>query len=258
MFKKLAIALTVLSGLAVYLLAADFWTTKPYTEWDDKEVQKIIEDSPWADKINVRTGQQGVIAQSNDGKGAITGELEVPVRLIWQSALPVKQALSRRMPEADGAALIAREEPFHVMWLQGLPGTAREAAQEEKDKILEDTMLKVKGKPDLHPADYQMAAAPAGGRGRGRGKASIPSQVQFIPAFYQRGGGRGGGFAPPAGGFGGGRGGFGTFDVYFLFPRTDGYTVEDKEVEFVTKIGKVNIKRKFKFKDMVYNGKLEM
>ncbi len=187
------------------------------------------------------------------------GEIEVPVRLIWQSALPVKQALSRRMPEADGQALIARDEPYYVLWLQGMPGVAREAATNEKEDVIKETMLRVKGKDDLHPADYQMSAAPAG---RGRGKASIPSQSPFIPAFFQRGGGRGGGGAPPpGGGFGGGRGAFGnlaTFDLYMLFPRDAAYTVDDKEVEFRTKIGKINIRRKFKFKDMVYNGKLEM
>ncbi len=47
MIRKIALTLPLLAVLAVYLLAADFWESKPYTEWDDKEIQKIFDDSPW-------------------------------------------------------------------------------------------------------------------------------------------------------------------------------------------------------------------
>src|SRR5580692_7420975 len=39
-----------LAGLALW--AADIWV-KPYTEWTDKDVQKIMSDSPWAKKVTV-------------------------------------------------------------------------------------------------------------------------------------------------------------------------------------------------------------
>ncbi len=49
-----------------------------------------------------------------------------------------------------------------------------------------------------------------------------------------------------------------TMDVLFAFPRSMPFTVEDKEVELSTKLGTSNLKYKFKLKDMVVNGKLEM
>ena len=254
MLKKLAYCLPLLLSFTVYLLAADFWDTKPFAEWNDKEITKVLEDSPWADRVNVRTGQKGVVAQ-DDAKGAIMGELEVPVRLIWQSALPVKQALSRRLPEANAKQLIDRQEQYYVMWLQGLPGNTRAAAS-DIEKLTMESVLKVKGKADLHPEQIQgPPPAPAP-----KGKAGIPT-VQFVTAAYQRGGGGGfGGGAPgggaPGGGFGG-RGGA-TFDIFILFPREAAFTVADKEVEFVTKLDKLTIRKKFKLEDMVFNGKLEM
>jgi hypothetical protein len=253
MLKKLALTLPLLLSFAVYLLAADFWDTKPYTEWTDKEIQKVLEDSPWADRINVRTGQKGVVAQ-DEAKGAIMGELEVPVRLIWQSALPVKHAMSRRMSEANAKQLLEREERFYVIWMQGLPFNTRAAAG-DIEKLTKETVLKVKGKPDVHPVEIQgPPPAPAL-----KGKAGIPS-VRFVTAAYQRGGGGrgGGGFGggAPAGGGGFGRGAA-TYDLYILFPR-DAVSASDKEVEFVTKLDKLTIRKKFKPEDMVYNGKFEM
>ena len=47
-------------------------------------------------------------------------------------------------------------------------------------------------------------------------------------------------------------------DVYFLFPKSAAFSVDDKEVEFSTKLAGFNVKNKFRFKDMVVNGKLEL
>ena len=53
-----------------------------------------------------------------------------------------------------------------------------------------------------------------------------------------------------------GRGSSGS--VTFLFPRTTTFTAEEKELEFSTKFDKTPVKKKFKLKDMVFNGKVEM
>jgi hypothetical protein len=47
-------------------------------------------------------------------------------------------------------------------------------------------------------------------------------------------------------------------DVVFAFPRSMPFTVEDKEVELMTKLGTSALKFKFKLTDMVLSGKLEM
>ena len=47
-------------------------------------------------------------------------------------------------------------------------------------------------------------------------------------------------------------------EAYYLFPRTTQFSVDDKEVEFASKVVRMNIKYKFKLKDMLFNNKLEM
>jgi hypothetical protein len=46
--------------------------------------------------------------------------------------------------------------------------------------------------------------------------------------------------------------------VVFGFPRTAAIALEDKDVEFVTKLGQFDIKKKFNLKDMVFHGQLEL
>ena len=53
-------------------------------------------------------------------------------------------------------------------------------------------------------------------------------------------------------------GGRGSATMSFLFPKTTTFTVEDKEMEFSSKFDKTTVKKKFKLKDMVFNGKVEM
>ena len=51
--KKLA---TLLLLAAICVWAADFWTAKSYTDWNDKDIQKMLNDSPWAHKMTVELG----------------------------------------------------------------------------------------------------------------------------------------------------------------------------------------------------------
>jgi len=46
--------------------------------------------------------------------------------------------------------------------------------------------------------------------------------------------------------------------LFFYFPRTTSIAVEDNEVEFAFKVKTLNVKKKFKLKDMMLNGKLEI
>jgi hypothetical protein len=46
--------------------------------------------------------------------------------------------------------------------------------------------------------------------------------------------------------------------LYMFFPRTTEIVLEDQEVEVVFKVGPIDLKRKFKLKEMVYQDKLEL
>src|SRR4029077_3221174 len=66
MLKKLS---TLLFLCALCMGAADFWTTKPFTDWSDKEVQKILTDSPWAEKVAVSASAGDVLSAPGGGGG---------------------------------------------------------------------------------------------------------------------------------------------------------------------------------------------
>ena len=46
--------------------------------------------------------------------------------------------------------------------------------------------------------------------------------------------------------------------VAFGFPKDDPISVSDKDVEFFTKLGQFEIKKKFSLKDMTFHGQLEL
>lgn len=241
-------------GLTAILAAADVFWTKPVAQWTDKEVQSMLTDSPWADRMQVETGERGNVGNSDDSKGPMQGNLTAPIVVLWQTALPVKQALYGKSDNPQAKAILERQEANHVLRLTGFPGQFRVNAQ-ETEKLTADTVIKIKGKPDLHPASIELSAVPAG---RGAPKQEAAPQ-EDVPAAAPAGrGGRGAAPAAlPAGGFGRGRGFAPPFDIYMVFPR--GFVVEaDKEFEFITKVGKMQIRKKFKLKDMMYNGKLEL
>src|SRR5579884_2426037 len=62
---------TFLGGVALF--AADAWVAKPYTEWNDKDLQKIMFDSPFSRKVSVTLGGFAGGAQLPQGSGAAGG-----------------------------------------------------------------------------------------------------------------------------------------------------------------------------------------
>jgi hypothetical protein len=245
MLKKLS-ALLFLCALCMW--AADFWTTKPFTDWNEKEVQTILTHSPWSETVTVTggVGSAGGIAESSGkggggrgggrgggpqgdsttadpgidgggGGGFGSGPSGVTVTLLWQTALPVRQALIKRQYGAEAGtspeakAKLERVDQVYVLTLIGMPGYTIGAAQgDRKMALLESTTLMVAGKPPLKAVDVQISS--------GRGASN----------------------------------------VRFLFPKTTTFAVEDKEMEFSSKFDKTPVKKKFKLKDMVFNGKVEM
>lgn len=228
--KKLFAALFV---FAFCLMAADFWA-KPYTEWSDKELQKMITNSPWARPFSVGgpsgpgdSGAPGPLSEGRGGGrgggggggggapgGGAPGGPTATIVARWQTALPVKQAFVRLKYGAEAATspdakkILEREETTYAIVLSGpFASLMRNGSPETVKKgIMEASSLSAKGKDAGKPTDVEIGAK----------------------------------------------------DMLFTFPRTAAFTVDDKEVEFSTKLGEITVKYKFKLKDMVYNGKLEM
>jgi hypothetical protein len=227
--KKLAASVFLFT---LTLWAADFWT-KPYTDWTDKEVQKIGNSSPWAKEFSVALGGGGGAPGGGSGKrgGGGGGGQNNPAAanaddvggggltlyIRWQSALPVKQAVARAKYGAQAASspdakqFLETDEPSYVIVVDGLNRGMLGGGDADaiKKTSLEQTALIIKGKEPIKPTDFRMV---------GQGRVS----------------------------------------AVFAFPKTNPIDVDDKEVEFQTKLGMVSIRQRFRLKDMMFNGKLEL
>jgi len=237
----------LLLALAVCLWAADFWQTKPYTEWNDKDLQKIETNSPWSKQVPVALGGGGGgpdTGRSKRGGSGSGGDLDsgpgggggggrgagqggggggIPdagaslnITVSWRTALPVREALAKEKfgaeaaTSADAKKLVEEEQKFYGILVSGLPGRALRANEGIKAALLENTTLSVKGKDPIHPTDLQT----------------------------------GGNEQKPV--------------VFFMFPKTAPISVDDKDVEFTTRLGAILVRQKFHLKDMVFNGKLDL
>lgn len=218
-------AVVVLS--AASLMAANVWQ-KPYTQWSDKDVAKILSDSPWVKSTGVTMsfpggggpppggggfggggGRGGGPQGGAEGGGFTPPSLEIVAR--FESALPMRQALVRRNKPADAEKILSEEPKSYEIVISGpLGGFVMGPPDAVKERLTEATTLS-----------------------SAKSSAIKPSQIQISPPGRQ-------------------------MEVLFVFPRDKAFTLDDQEVDFTTKLGTSNLKYKFKLKDMVVNGKLEM
>lgn len=238
----------LLLALAVCAWAAEFWQTKPYTDWNEKEVQKLETSSPWSKQVPVSMGSGNGPDTSRGKRGATgaTGDLDstlgsgsgpggrggggsqegagttpgggaaVTLTISWRTALPIRQAVAKQRfgdqvgTSADAKKLVEEEQKTYAILVSGLSGRALRGSDKMKESLLQSTSLIVKGKDPIQATDVQTG---------GNEQRAV---------------------------------------VLFLFPRTAGLSLDDKEVEFSTKLGQISLKQKFHLKDMVFNGKLEL
>jgi hypothetical protein len=242
--KKL---IPLLPALAVCLWAADFWQSKPYTDWTDKETQKLETNSPWSKQVAVSMGggggpdtskgKRGGSGSAGDldssgsggsggrgqatevGYGAIPGGgsgAGLNLIVSWRTALPIREAVVKEKFGAETATspdakkMLEEEQKYYGIVVSGLPARSVRANDKMKDELLKNTSLLVKGKDPIVATNLQTG---------GNEQKAV---------------------------------------VIFLFPRSAGLTLDDKEVEFSTKLGQLVVKQKFHLKEMVFNGKLEL
>jgi hypothetical protein len=239
--------LPLLSILGISLWAADFWQSKPYTEWSDKEVQKILSNSPWSKEVVVSLGAAGSgsgkgsrkggggggggdtgfdgPAMGSGGNGAggrgvqevgggtpSSGTSGMTLVVSWRTALPLRQAIAKQKHPDDAAT------------------------SPEAKKLIEEPqkwyIIVVSGLPARM------------GRGGAEMKEmllkntslNIKGKEPIVPEDLQSSG----------------------TSAIFLFPKTVAIDMDDKEVEFSTKLGQQIVKTRFKLKEMVFNGKLDL
>jgi hypothetical protein len=222
-------------GVCAVPYAADVWDIKPYTDWSDKELDKVMTDSPWAGKAGLTHARQGA------SLGSVPDwDLVVAVR----SALPFKQALVRREIGQGGAptpqheARLAAAEDHYVISIAGIP----RAMTTQLQKVADATEIRRRGKEPIRATQGAVMTIDR------NGLQVAENRAPGIRLAAQRGRGFGGGED---------RSGI-TVTLVLGFPRTDAITPADNEFEVVTVLGNYNLKRTFKLKDMVFKGQLAL
>ena len=234
---------------SVSLWAADFWQSKKYSDWSDKDVQKMIDNSPWSRPVTVSDdvvppgGSSG--KHGRGGMGEIGGDLNtdptadaprsgvgdrargaepdrgtaplVTFVVRWESALPMREARVRAKygseaeTSADAKKIIDTEEPTYVITVSGLRANALRGDPETvRKQMLADASLTVKGKGPIKPVDFRLQ----------RGNSAAIAM--------------------------------------FAFPKSAPLSLEDKEVEFSAKFDSLPVRQRFQFKNMTIAGKLEL
>ena len=96
MVKNLC-ALSVISILlfAGVVMAKDFWETKPFDQWSQKECQKMLADSPWAKELELVGRSVEMMASSAAATDSRAPYIKYTAQL--RSATPVRQAVVRQM-----------------------------------------------------------------------------------------------------------------------------------------------------------------
>jgi hypothetical protein len=219
--------------LVAYAGPKDFWVTKPYTEWTEKEVEKILlKDSPWTHVLLLNAPTSSVSIGSTSSGGSKGGGSEGPpaIYINWY-ARPIREAVARNMmlmapnttkEQIDGI-LNHKSQLYEFMLTNHIPGGGSGrggrggsgAADEAMTKFKEDTYLLKKNNLKIPLANI----------------VNPPPRSRNAAYFLQ--------FAK----------------------EIDGQptlTPEDKEVTLVIRINDNVYKYKFKFADMMINDKLEL
>ena len=229
------------AGAALLLLAVSSAAPaqvdkKPYTEWTEKEAEKLLEKSAWA-QTQVSTSTAGTFSTgpgttATSGARPAGGIDQIYYHIRFLSAKPVRQALSRIMELSQKGAmndqLAAQLKAF--------------ANQDFPDYVV--VTVTVEGSESKGRLQSAMALL------NSRTTATLKNNTYLIVKDqrifleeYQ---------APRSDGLG----------ARFIFPRiVDGkpiITAEDDEVKFVSELTRTfKLNMRYKVKDMMYQGKLE-
>ncbi|MFQ5741875.1 MAG: hypothetical protein ACE5JX_23005, partial [Acidobacteriota bacterium] len=245
MVKKLAVLYVLLGGFCL-LFAGKAWDENPYTEWSRKQALKVLTKSPWASS-QVISQMRSTFGSGPLGSGSATGNSTQTTRtpgispssearngetqtsreykVRFQSAAPIRMALAR---------------------LSLLKGSV---SQEDAQQFVQNA-----------PGQGEIVVMLALGYGQDRSELDnvttelLKNETYLIlkkskkRIYLKR-------YLTPAEA--------GGIEAIFLFPRQeDGHdliTLEEKEVRFISRLNpQTRINRKFKLKDMVFNGKLEI
>jgi hypothetical protein len=246
MIRKLAIAAAA-ACLLVSGVGAQDKKEKPWTDWSKKEVEKILNDSPWGQTQTMTDtsemfysptttptngGPSRISSSSRDTEGATNQATNVKYRIRFFSARPIRQALVRSM----------------MLGMKGTPdaATAERLKNFAELQSNENIIIAVAFEAnDQRSGNSVMQSFNSSTTGTLKNSTYL-ERSDGKRVFLEE-------YAIP------GRDGFG---ARFIFPReVDGQPVispESGDVRFVSEVARnIRLDMKFKVSDLFYGGKLE-
>ncbi len=235
-------------AFAATMWAAQRWSDKDPAQWTVEDAQRILTASPWAQETSASFGtateprvpvgpmpdpSKGGHDGASDGRwdGGVArndggGVPSLPMMIRWDTALPVREALSRT--NAQNYAPVEAQKDYVVTVLGLVPGgNYRRAGRLETQSTSGDADGR-----DARDPEEMLEGLMGTSRLFPKGKAPIaPEDVKLDPA---------------------------TGAIHLFFPRTESISLKDKEVLFATRFGSMKIEKRFRLKDMTYKGRLEL
>jgi len=170
MRKAILVSSAALIAAALVFAGGDPWKSKPYQQWDDKDVKRVLEDSPWAKIVQVDvTWKAGKDSSSGDiGAPAPAANQQVPAgggggKTVGGGSSPAAPGTNTPVAGAGDSGSSSGEASFLVRWVSSktvekavyrkaeLAGTVKpEEAEKELAKNLDVYELVVFG-PDMKP-----------------------------------------------------------------------------------------------------------
>jgi len=200
--------------------ATTSWDSKPFNTWTDAELNSLTTGSPWAGPGSVsRIKQDGTLAKTGDS-----------VIISWTSALPLRQAAVRERIGLNGP--ITKEVEAYL-------------AQPVSMFII---AVKVTGTPEAKELAARAGTAQVATHLTPRDKTPIIALRGEGYPIDVMGKVLSGEDAVNAAGS----------VLLFAFSSSNAISAKDREVEFVSQLDDVIIKRTFHVNEMIYKGKLEL
>ena len=257
----------MLSLAALALAAAglagdkDFWAQKPYTDWNEKEVERLLKSSPWAKTVTLSMGSRGM--DDSMGGGGGLGRVGGGARDRDSEAQgggspaggggagggdfggmrPGGGGMGGMMPSVQ-IVVAWNSKPVREGFVRRLLLRNPETPRQQLDQILASSsdatielILLTTGSPRMLGAGEALEKMKAETFLQKKNKEKIPLANVILPQEPRH-------------------------PVVLRFPRqVDGkpvLTLEDKEVELVSRFGSSPVRARWKLAEMVVNGKLEI
>lgn len=243
--SRLPWAVVVIALACIALFAAEPWKTKKPGDWTDKEAEKILKDSPWAKAVSVSVGDTMSAGRSGGrGGGRRGGGISTPA----DSSISADEGMGGGARGGEPSTMESaspRSMLVVVRWESALPirhaGARRDILAGKLKQ--EEAEQRLNAKPEVYVIGVSGLPMPMlGGVSPEKIKASSflkpdkgdPIKLQNLQKTKSE--------RP---------------DIFFVFPRS-AIATDCKTVEFVTTLGRIEIRKKFALKDMAYDGKTEM